>query len=150
MLRENLRRIIINLIESGNTNFLFGGRSEFNDLCYELITQMKHKYPNIKRIKYRTNYEQPDEYTLKFLNAGYEENIAPKGIENAGKTVYIKRNQAMIEKSDICIFYYNENYLPPCRQQNNLTVRQSKSGTATAYTYAVKQKKIIYNLYNKL
>ena len=28
------------------------------------------------------------------------------------KAVYIVRNQAMIRASDVCIFYYNEQYMP--------------------------------------
>ena len=74
----------------------------------------------------------------------------PEGVENAGAASYVERNQAMINSSDICVFYYDDNYLPARRKQSRraLSDYQSKSGTSIAYEYAVKKKKTIYNLFN--
>ena len=86
---------------------------------------------------------------MQFLLAGFEDNICPKGISAAGKAAYAERNQAMICESDICVFYYNENYQPERRKESKRSIGtyQPKSGTKIAYDYAVKQKKKIINLY---
>lgn len=50
----------------------------------------------------------------------------------------------MIDNSDVCVFYFNTNYL------NDRTIKniyKSKSGTDIAYNYALKKKKSIINLY---
>ena len=49
------------------------------------------------------------DYLLQF----YEETYFPDNCKGAGKLSHIKRNQEMINKSDFCLFYYDENYLPP-------------------------------------
>ena len=55
----------------------------------------------------------------------------------------------MIDQSDFCIFYYDENYLPPRRKKANadLLDYQPKSGTAVAYNYSLQKKKQIKNFY---
>lgn len=59
------------------------------------------------------------------------------------------RNQEMIENSDICVFYYNKDYLPPKRKAPNKLMPdyQPNSGTAIAYAYAVQKRKQIYNMF---
>ena len=55
----------------------------------------------------------------------------------------------MIDKADCCIFYYNENYLPPLKPATKKRIfsYQPKSGTKIAYDYAVSKKKEILNLF---
>ena len=137
-LRVRLKCILSELIERGTVNFIFGDHSEFNDLCYKEVTDLKEKHPQIKRIKFRKDYEDADDYTMKFLLSGYEENICPKGIGNAGRSSYVERNRAMINESDVCIFYYDENNLQ----------RTAKSGTAIAFRYAKERQKMIINCFD--
>ena len=66
-LRERLQKILLNLIETGTVNFIFGDHSAFDDLCYELVTELKEKYPEIKRINFRKDYEDTNDYTMQFL-----------------------------------------------------------------------------------
>lgn len=52
---EELRTILTAIIESLITDenvdtFLFGSKGQFNDLCLELVTKIKEKYPHIKRV----------------------------------------------------------------------------------------------------
>ena len=67
----------------------------------------------------------------------------------SGKASYVERNQAMIDNSDYCIFYYNENYKPKPRKQSKRDINyyQPKSGTFLAYKYAQKKKKEIINIF---
>ena len=78
----------------------------------------------------------------------YEDTYFQEQIENSGKASYVERHQEMINKSDFCVIYYDENYLPPRRKNSRreLTDYQPKSGTAVAYNYAEKKKKEITNV----
>ena len=147
-IEKKLRKILLKLIKNGTVNFIFGDHSEFNYLCYDIVTELKETYPQIKRIKFRKDYEDTDDYTMQFLITGYEENICPKGVGSSGRASYVERNQAMIRESDVCIFYYDENYLPKRRYYDKyeMYMYQPKSGTALAYKYALKMKKRIFNL----
>ena len=49
-LKNRLLAIIENLIISENvTTFLFGSRSQFDDLCHTIVTELKEKYPHLRR-----------------------------------------------------------------------------------------------------
>ena len=50
-LKNNLYEIIENLIVNEKVDtFLFGSKSQFDDLCHKIVTDLKEKYPHIKRI----------------------------------------------------------------------------------------------------
>ena len=148
-LKNNLYEIIENLIVNKNIDtFLFGSKSQFDDLCHKTVTDLREKYPHIKRIYVRSAFQHiPDWYEDSLLKY-YEGTYFPEQIENSGKASYVERNQEMINKSDYCIVYYDEKYLPPRRKNSrkDLTDYQPKSGTAVAYDYAVKKKKEIINV----
>lgn len=143
-LRKRLRSILSELIEGGTTAFIFGDHSEFDSLCYDLVTELKVKNPAIKRINFRKDYENTDDYTMRFLIAGYEESICPKGVGDAGKASYIERNRAMILESDICVFYYDKNYRPAPKNAGEHRP-YPQSGTAAAFHFAEQKKKKIIN-----
>ena len=133
-LKEKLRVVIERLItdESIDT-FLFGSKSQFDDLCWDIVTEIKKKYPHIKRIFVRAEYPYIDESYKAYLLGNYEDTYFPKSVLGAGKASYVKRNCEMIDNSRYCIVYYKEDYTPKSR----------KSGTKIALTYAEKKKKNI-------
>ena len=50
-LKSKLYEIIKKLIVDKNVDtFLFGSKSRFNGLCLETVTEIKEKYPHIKRV----------------------------------------------------------------------------------------------------
>ena len=149
-LRERVQGILVELIEGGTVTFIFGDHSVFDSLCYELVTELKEKHPEIKRIHYRINYEEPDEYTAQYLTAGYEESICPPGVGRAGRAGYTERNRAMIRESDICVFYYDTAYLPARRKHSrrDSSDYQPSSGTALAFHYAQNLKKPVINCFD--
>ena len=132
-LYETIEKLIV---ENSIDTFLFGSRSRFNDLCHEIVTQIKEKYPHIKRIYVRAEYQNIDETYKAYLLENYEDTYYPEKIIGAGKVAYVERNYEMINKSRFCICYYDE--------QNAPTIR--KSGTKIAFDYAVKQKKEIIRI----
>lgn len=160
----DLKNIIEDLIVNhGVSRFLFGSKSDFNYLCHDIVTQLKDEYPDISRCCYtcrsescileieRERLEKSYSAIIKkdiFLQ-GYEEEIEFKNKFNAGKASYIERNYEMINTSDFCIFYYNENYLPIRRKSlKDLGIStQGNSGTKLSFKYAKSKKKNIINIF---
>lgn len=162
--KTKLLDILSTLIANGADTFLFGSKSEFDSLCWEVVTQLQTQHPNIKRISYNTahetaftskkerqHYEQlcsrfaGDEVHFK----DYESAVNSQKSQNATKNTYIMRNQDMIDNCDVCVFYYDKDYLPPRRKlsQKHVLDYQPQSGTALSYTYATRKKKMVLNLF---
>ena len=136
-LKSKLIEIIEKLIVENSVNtFLFGSKSEFNSLCLKTTTKLKEKYPHIKRIYVRSMYPYIDEDYKNYLLESCDDTYFPEKILNSGKASYVERNYEMIDKSNFCIVYYNENESPTKR----------KSGTKVALDYAIKKKKAIINV----
>ena len=136
---ETVERLIT---EEGVDVFLFGSRSCFDDLCLSVVTQLQSKYPNVKRIYVRSQYAYVSDFYKKYLLQEYDDTFMPSRVENAGRASYVERNQGMIDKSDVCVFYYNPEYLPPMRKESKRSVSayQPKSGTKLAFEYANQRK----------
>ena len=151
LIREKLLHIFKELILSYEVDtFLLGSKSEFDDLCSKMLKSLKKEYPHIRRVYVRSMYPVLDEEYEQWLLEHFDETYFPPGAEKAGRARYVERNYNMIDNSDICVIYYNENYLPPRRKQGKryLSDYQPKSGTAVAYKYAVKKNKIIINTFS--
>ena len=132
---EKLKRTVEMLIlERGVSTFLFGSRSEFDKICLDVVTELKEKDPHIKRVYVRAEYPEIDDSYLQFLLRQYEDTYFPERLKNAGASVYVERNREMIDKSSVCVVFFDKN-----------TFRE-KSGTKLAYEYAMKKKKEIFNM----
>ena len=161
--KERLRDTIEKLIISGVDVFAFGSKSDFNDLCYEIVSELKEKYTKIVRVNFTCAYEgfcleSEKEKTEETFRKVFKKDISLQAFEQenefknkycAGRASYVERNQAMIDFCDVCVFYYNKNYLPPMRKfsKHDAVFYQPKSGTAMAYKYAKQKHKQIINLY---
>ena len=133
-LKFKLNEIIEKLITQNSVGtFLFGSKSKFDTLCLEVVSELKEKYPYIKRVYVRAEYQDINEKYEKYLLRNYEETYYPPKIRNAGRATYIERNCEMINNSHFCIFYYDEQGIPTTR----------KSGTKIAFDYAVNKEKCI-------
>ena len=142
-----LKETIITLIHKGVSSFLFGGRGEFDNVSWEVVTQLKQNYPFVKRIYVRSAYPNIDKSYEEYLLKSYEDTYFPPKLRKAGKYSYVERNYEMIDNSTYCVFYYNENYVLKSKQTSQQS--NGKSGTKIAYQYAIRKKKEIINLYNK-
>jgi len=140
---ETLRAIIGNLVLEHDVNtFLFGSKSEFDDLCHTVVSDLKENYPHLKRIYVRAEFPYSSKQYESHLLEWCEETYFPEKILNAGKSVYIKRNYEMIDRSRFCVVYFDENYAPAKHGKPTGT----KSGTKLAYDYALRKKKTVINL----
>ncbi|MCM1306438.1 MAG: hypothetical protein NC037_00075 [Bacteroides sp.] len=120
-------------IASGVRIFLFGGLSDFDDLCYDLVTEKKNSNPelNIQRVfcfPLERNMRKPPSW---FRQKEYELLKCPeKSFDYWYKSIYF-RNIAMINESDWVLFYAEP---------------IEKSGAYKAYKYAKIKHKHIVNL----
>ena len=140
--RETVERLIV---EEGVEAFLFGSRSKFDELCHIVVTELKEKYPYIRRIAYLCKHEtgclvgtgMELKRKIKEITGRdayvpeYEEIKKSDRVNSAGRACYIERNQLMIDESLFIIFHF---------------MRESKSrqnGTMKASQYAQKAKKVV-------
>lgn len=136
-LKERLYQIVKELITQHHVDtFLFGSKSRFNDLCYNVVTDIQQTYPHISRIYVRAEFPIIHDDYKSYLLESYENTYYPANIHKAGKAVYIERNYDMIRNSQFCVIYYDETIAPTTRT----------SGTKIALDYAKKQKKEIFLL----
>ena len=140
--RETVERLIV---ENGIDTFLFGSRSSFDELCHIVVTELKEKYPHIRRIAYLCKHEAGclvgfgDELSEKIKRLTgrdtrvleYEKIEKSNRINSAGCAAYVERNQWMIDESDVVIFYFDE---------------ACGAGTRRSFDYAKKRKRLIINL----
>lgn len=136
-LKRNVKAVIEYLYFNHKVSiFLFGSKSDFDYLCHFIVSELKDKYTNIKRIAYTCKSES---CILENERQKWEEiysNIEKREI------------RSIIDDSDYCVFYYDENYQPKMRKRSKQSIGyyQPKSGTKLAYNYAIQKRKIIINL----
>ena len=97
------------------------------------MTKIKEKHPHIKRIYVRAEYPYISEHYKNYLLESYEDTYYPEHIIGSGKAAYVERNYEMIDNSQYCIVYYDEQNAPTTR----------KSGTKIALDYAIRKQKHI-------
>lgn len=149
--RKQLKELLLSLIDDKNADtFLFGSKSDFNNLCLEIVTAIQKERPNIKRVYVRAEYPYINKDYEDYLLESYDATYIPENVVEAGKAAYVERNFHMIDKADLCVFYYDENYKPPLKPatRGRITREQPKSGTKVAYEYAIRQQKEIINLFS--
>lgn len=149
-LEIKIQNTIEDLIKNHNVlNFLLGSKSNFNTLCHKVVSKLREKYPNIKRVAYTCKSEAcilesdlkkwEEIYSQMFKDKvqifGVEEEYHFKSKYLAGKSSYIERNYAMIDDSDFCVFFYDEKQ-----------INKHSKGTSLAFSYAKRRKKDIINL----
>lgn len=134
-LKAKLYKTIESLIVKEKVDtFLFGSKSRFNSLCHELVSELKEKYPHIKRVYVRAEFPIISDSYKSYLLESYEDTYYPDKIIGSGRASYVERNFKMINSSHFCIVYYDEAYDPP----------KHKSGTKIALDYAIKRKKRVF------
>ncbi len=138
------------IVKYGIDTFLFGDKSQFNDLCYEIVSELKKNYPYLKRIYVRAQSPYINDAYKAYLLKNYEDTYYPNSVIKAGRLSYIKRNYEMINESEYCIIYFNKDYVPTKQKNENICPRQTKSGTQIAYDYALKSQRKIINIFDEI
>ena len=149
-LKQKVREIVVRLIiEEGVDTFLFGSRSNFDELCHIVVTELKEKYPHIQRIAYLCRHEsgclagegKDEQRRIKELTGRdvyvreFEDIKKSDRVNSAGRACYVERNYWMIEESHCLVLY--------CDEGGKL----KSSGTKLVWKYAKRKKSIlIFNL----
>ncbi len=132
-LRARTVKEVDNAISDGVRVFLFGGRSDFDDLVYDTVSEKRIQNPqlNLKRVfcfPLEKHLNKPPRW---FKRKEYEGVDCPTKDFDWWYTAIYYRNLAMIDRSDLVLFYAEE---------------REESGAYKAYKYAVKSRKRIINL----
>lgn len=130
-LRERTEKEIDRAIADGVKVFLFGGRSDFDDLVYDVVSEKGAQYGlELKRVfcfPLENHLRKPPRW---FIKKEYEALECPCKSFDWWYTSIYYRNCAMIDESDLVLFYAEE---------------RENSGAYKAYKYAVKAHKKIVN-----
>ena len=121
------------LINDGCKYFYFGGFGEFDNICHKIISELKSKYPHIKRIFCLSDVRhlRISRRPRWLKDNDYEDFVYwDLDFDWWYQRIYY-RNCATIDHSDIVVFYVEE---------------RENSGAYKAYKYAQKNKKKIINL----
>lgn len=125
---------ILKSVDFGCRIFYFGGYGEFDKLCYEIVSKIKEEMPKleIKRVYCVSQEKYLRKKVRYFSHNDYDEIVYLKpSFEGWYKSIYF-RNCAMIDESDIVIFYAE---------------KRENSGAYKTYKYAERKKdKQIVNL----
>ncbi len=114
--------------------FYFYGKDRFNIIGKNVIASLKEEYPYIKSVYVRSDScdiaDDEFEYDQKFC---------------------VKNKYDLIDKSDVCIMYYSEDYVIESSPiDDDSTNTELVSDTRDAYIYAKRKNKIIINIYANL
>ena len=131
-----IRDIVENLINGGCKTFFFGGFGEFDLMCYEIVTELKQQYADIKRIFCVTDEKHLNELKRpKWLKEKiYEEYIYLYLKYDYWYTKIYYRNCEIVKNSDFVVFYAKND---------------ANSGAYKILKYAKKIKKPFVNLIEK-
>ncbi|MBQ7912323.1 MAG: hypothetical protein IJ308_01100 [Clostridia bacterium] len=124
---------IMKAVGLGCRIFYFGGYGAFDELCYKIVTKIKGELPEkqIQRVYCVAQAGYLRKKSRYFNGEDYEEVVyLTPTFEGWYKSIYF-RNCAMIDKSDLIIFYAE---------------KRENSGAYKAYSYAKKKKKQLVNI----
>ena len=94
--RQQLKKLILSLIDNRNADtFLFGSRSDFNDLCLEVVTEIQKERPNIKRVYVRAEYPYINKDYEDYLLGSYDATYIPENVIEAGKAAYDRQSRPL-------------------------------------------------------
>lgn len=105
---DKLKEVLEELIAKGYTTFYDGNYGAFDKLCLSTVLELKHKYPQIKVIRILTYYHHDKEKWE--LPSCFDGSILPEIEECHYKQKITKRNEWIIDHSDILVCHITETY----------------------------------------
>ncbi len=128
-IQKKLYSTLENLILQGYYIFYHGAHGDFDKLCLEILSLLKDVYPHLKIYKILTHYAYTK--SKNELPKIYEDSILPELESVYYKAKITKRNEWIIEHSDILISHIEHTI---------------NSGAYNMYKYAQKLNKTIIEL----
>ena len=146
VLRRRVEATMLRLIENGVDTFLFGSVGEFNDLCVSVAAEIKSKGAKVSMVYVRAEYPYVDARYIESALGCFDSTYMPEKLVRAGKAVYAERNGYMIDRADVCVFYYGGS--AETSEGSGSNHGNGRSGTETAYLYAKRKNKKTVNLFD--
>lgn len=126
LVREWLSDVCERLIVSGADEFLLGGYGAFDELCDDVLCDLKHQYCHIRLV-----------LVLPYLNraiptAGYDATVYPPLESVPRRYAILRRNEWMILHSDVVVAYVIHDWggaartLEYARRKKNLILQYGK------------------------
>lgn len=105
-IRDKLQEILVELIENhGADIFYIGNNGNFDAMARSILAKLKLIYPNIEFTVVLAYLPTKREHKAEY------ETIYPEGLENTPpKFAILKRNEWLVENSDIVITYVNRSW----------------------------------------
>lgn len=107
-IEDKLRNTIEKLINKGYSIFYDGGQGVFDNMCAKIVINLKRQYPQIKIYKVFTYYNCDKEKIN--LSADYDGSIMPNIEQYHPKLRIIKKNEWLVNNSDILVCHICETY----------------------------------------
>lgn len=119
---DQLYNTLLHIAEQGCKKFYTGGMGEFDKLFSSAVRRIKSMFPDIKLICVKPYMTKDINENGEYLLTLYDDIIIPTELADVHyKAVIQKRNQWMIEESDLLVFYvrrkYGGAYLSQCKAQ---------------------------------
>ncbi len=131
--KEHLKNILLDeIIKNPTCKFYLGGYGDFDGLCLRTLKELKNDFPDIELI-FITPYLDKNYSKLEFAKYHYDDVIFPPLESVPRKFAILKRNEWMVDESDLLIAY----------------VMYSWGGAAKTLEHAKRKKKTIINLAEK-
>ena len=128
--KEQLKNILVGeIIKNPTCKFYLGGYGDFDGLCLRTLKELKNDFPEIELI-FITPYLDTNYSKLEFAKYHYDDVIFPPLESVPRKFAILKRNEWMVEETDLVIAY----------------VMYSWGGAAKTLEYAKRKNKTIINL----
>ncbi len=107
-LLEAVRIAVEKLITEKDINtFLFSGKTKFDNLCFYIVSDLKMKYPHIRRIKANVGFPIiGGDFSNVILEDNYDDVYYPGRYLNEKDMIYRgQTEEEIIELSGFCIIY---------------------------------------------
>lgn len=132
-LSKRVENVIKDNVKSGETiSFYCGGYGDFDELCTAVCRLLKKQFLNCEIIFVTPYMTESQQEKIKYLTTLklYDGTVYPPIETVPPRFAILKRNEWMIDHSDLVIAYVKRKY----------------GGAYTAYEYAIKKKKVVLNL----
>ncbi|MEE0913141.1 MAG: SLOG family protein [Ruminococcus sp.] len=108
---DQLYNTLLHIAEQGCKKFYTGGMGEFDKLFSSAVRRTKSMFPDIKLICVKPYMTKDINENGEYLLTLYDDIIIPTELADVHyKAVIQKRNQWMIEESDLLVFYARRKY----------------------------------------
>lgn len=107
-LKNRIKIYLIDLIETKSvSNFYFGGFGNFDDMCWQIVSELKHKYNSIKRIYCLSDprHQRTSKRPKWLKDEDYEEFVYLDIEFDYWYSRLYYRNCEIINRSDYVVFY---------------------------------------------